>query len=155
MEKQRGLQYALSRERQVWRHGVRSVRYRSGRCERRCDQADDRGDLQKYQSVGCQTARFMKFASLGSGSEGNALLIAAGTKSFCSGTRQTLVLMDCGFGLKDTLLRLARLGVSAEQLSGIVVTHEHGDHSGGVARLGRHIQPPGWVFPRPMRRPPP
>ena len=31
----------------------------------------------------------MRFASLGSGSEGNALLVA---------TRQTLVLMDCGFG---------------------------------------------------------
>ncbi|MHB0925593.1 MAG: MBL fold metallo-hydrolase [Gallionellaceae bacterium] len=78
----------------------------------------------------------MKFASLGSGSEGNALLIATGT---------TRVLMDCGFGLKDTLLRLARLGVSAEQLSGIVVTHEHGDHSGGVARLARKFNLPVWL----------
>lgn len=87
----------------------------------------------------------MKFASLGSGSEGNALLVAAGTKSICPGTRQTLVLMDCGFGLKDTLSRLARLGVSAEQLSGIVVTHEHGDHVGGVARLARKFNLPVWL----------
>lgn len=78
----------------------------------------------------------MKFASLGSGSEGNALLIAAGT---------THLLMDCGFGLKDTILRLARLGVSAEQLSGIVVTHEHGDHVGGVARLARKFNLPVWL----------
>ena len=78
----------------------------------------------------------MKFASLGSGSEGNALLVAAGT---------TRLLMDCGFGLKDTISRLARLGVSAEQLSGIVVTHEHGDHVGGVARLARKFNLPVWL----------
>ena len=77
----------------------------------------------------------MRFASLGSGSEGNALLVTAGTKSTCLGTGQTHVLMDCGFGLQDTLMRLARLGVSPEQLSGIVVTHEHGDHISGVAKL--------------------
>lgn len=78
----------------------------------------------------------MKFASLGSGSEGNSLLVAVG---------QTKVLMDCGFGLRDTLSRLARLGVSAEQLSGIVVTHEHGDHIGGVAKLACKFNLPVWL----------
>ena len=78
----------------------------------------------------------MRFASLGSGSDGNALLVAAG---------QTRVLMDCGFGLQDTVSRLARLGVSPEQLGGIVVTHEHGDHIGGVARLARKFNLPVWL----------
>lgn len=78
----------------------------------------------------------MRFASLGSGSEGNALLVAAG---------QTMVLMDCGLGLQDTINRLARLGVSPEQLGGIVVTHEHGDHIGGVARLARKFDLPVWL----------
>src|SRR5487761_2496209 len=78
----------------------------------------------------------MRFASLGSGSEGNALLVAVG---------QTRVLMDCGFGLQDTLMRMERLGVSAEQLSGIVVTHEHGDHISGVARLARKFDLPVWL----------
>lgn len=87
----------------------------------------------------------MRFASLGSGSEGNALLVAAGKKGAGTGTCQTQVLMDCGFGLRDTLTRLARLGVSAEQLSGIVVTHEHGDHIGGVARLARKFNLPVWL----------
>jgi phosphoribosyl 1,2-cyclic phosphodiesterase len=73
---------------------------------------------------------------LGSGSEGNALLAEVG---------QTLVLMDCGFGLHDTISRLARLGVSPEKLSGIVVTHEHGDHIGGVARLARKFNLPVWL----------
>ncbi len=78
----------------------------------------------------------MRFASLGSGSEGNALLVAAG---------QTQVLMDCGFGLQDSIARLARLGVSAEQLSGIVVTHEHGDHISGVAKLARKFNLDVWL----------
>ncbi len=78
----------------------------------------------------------MRFASLGSGSEGNALLVAVG---------QTQVLMDCGFGLNDTIQRLARLGVSPEQLHGIIVTHEHGDHVGGVARLARNFNLPVWL----------
>ena len=78
----------------------------------------------------------MKFSSLGSGSKGNALLIAIG---------QTHVLMDCGFGLKESIARLARLGVMPEQLDGIVVTHEHGDHIGGVARLARKFDLPVWI----------
>jgi phosphoribosyl 1,2-cyclic phosphodiesterase len=78
----------------------------------------------------------MRFSSLGSGSEGNALLVEVG---------QTQVLMDCGFGLQDTHTRLARLGVSPEQLSGIVVTHEHGDHISGVARLARKFNLPVWL----------
>ncbi|BBI98967.1 MBL fold metallo-hydrolase [Ferrigenium kumadai] len=78
----------------------------------------------------------MKFASLGSGSEGNALLVAAG---------RTQVLMDCGFGLNDSISRLARLGVVPDQLSGIVVTHEHGDHIGGVVRLARKFNLPVWL----------
>lgn len=78
----------------------------------------------------------MRFSSLGSGSEGNALLVAAG---------RTQVLMDCGFGLQDTLMRLARLDVSPERLSGIVVTHEHGDHISGVARLARKYNLPVWL----------
>lgn len=78
----------------------------------------------------------MRFASLGSGSEGNAMLVAAG---------QTYVLMDCGFGLQDTISRMARLGVSPEQLSGIAVTHEHGDHIYGVARLARKFNLPVWL----------
>jgi phosphoribosyl 1,2-cyclic phosphodiesterase len=75
----------------------------------------------------------MRFASLGSGSEGNGLVIEAGP---------TRVLMDCGFGLADSVARLARLGLQASDLAGIVVTHEHGDHIGGVGRLARKFKLP-------------
>lgn len=70
----------------------------------------------------------MRFASLGSGSEGNGLIVHAG---------KTHLMLDCGFGLADTTRRLGRLNLLPEQLNGIVVTHEHDDHVGGVARFAR------------------
>lgn len=73
---------------------------------------------------------------MGSGSEGNALLVGAG---------QNYVLLDCGFGLKDSVARMARLGITPDQLNGIVVTHEHGDHVGGVARLACNFNLPVWL----------
>jgi phosphoribosyl 1,2-cyclic phosphodiesterase len=78
----------------------------------------------------------MQFAVLGSGSEGNALVVQVG---------QTRVLQDCGFSLTETVSRLARLGLQAGQLDGIVVTHEHGDHISGVARLARKFNLPVWL----------
>ena len=74
----------------------------------------------------------MRFASLGSGSEGNALLIES-----VQASRPYRVLLDCGFGLRETQRRLARLGCEPDTLSAILVTHEHGDHVGGVFRLAR------------------
>jgi phosphoribosyl 1,2-cyclic phosphodiesterase len=78
----------------------------------------------------------MRFASLGSGSEGNGLVVEAGA---------TRVLMDCGFGLADSVARLARLGLQPADLAGIVVTHEHSDHIGGVGRLARKHSLPVWL----------
>jgi phosphoribosyl 1,2-cyclic phosphodiesterase len=65
----------------------------------------------------------LRFASLSSGSGGNCLV---------AGTRETLVMIDCGLNLRDTERRLERLGVAPAQVSAILVTHEHGDHGGGV-----------------------
>ena len=78
----------------------------------------------------------MRFASLGSGSDGNALVVQLGA---------SCVLMDCGFSLNETSARLARLGLTPNSLSGIVVTHEHGDHIAGVARLARKYSIPVWL----------
>lgn len=78
----------------------------------------------------------MRFASLGSGSRGNALLVEAG---------RTRVLVDCGFGPREAVRRLARLGLVPDDLSGIVVTHEHSDHLGGVFRLAERHRIPVWL----------
>ncbi|MFT5117859.1 MAG: phosphoribosyl 1,2-cyclic phosphodiesterase [Kiritimatiellia bacterium] len=70
----------------------------------------------------------LAFSSLGSGSKGNGTLVRG---------EDTLVLVDCGFTLKETERRLQRLGVSPEQLDAVIVTHEHGDHINGVGPLVR------------------
>lgn len=78
----------------------------------------------------------MRFAVLGSGSQGNGTLVASGN---------THVLVDCGFSLRETERRLARLGISAHQLSAILVTHEHADHVHGVGLLSRRYNLPVYM----------
>lgn len=68
----------------------------------------------------------MRVTVLGSGSTGNALLITAG------GSR---VLIDAGLSARETVRRLALVGEDVSQLSGIVITHEHTDHAGGLRVL--------------------
>ncbi|HEY2024536.1 MBL fold metallo-hydrolase [Paraburkholderia sp.] len=74
----------------------------------------------------------MRFASLGSGSEGNALLVEAS-----SGATTTRVLLDCGFSAREVERRLTRLGASVDGLDAILITHEHGDHIGSALTLSR------------------
>ncbi len=75
----------------------------------------------------------MRFASLGSGSGGNATLIECG---------DTALLVDCGFSVRETERRLQRLGYEAGRLAALLVTHEHGDHAGGIAALARKYDLP-------------
>ena len=78
----------------------------------------------------------MRFALLGSGSQGNALVVEV---------RATRVLLDCGFGLAETAQRLARIGLAPSDLSAVVITHEHQDHIGGAARFARKHRLPVWL----------
>jgi phosphoribosyl 1,2-cyclic phosphodiesterase len=78
----------------------------------------------------------MRFASLGSGSEGNGLVVESGG---------TCVLIDCGFGVRTTATRLARLGLAPSSLAAILVTHEHSDHVGGVPAFARRHRIPVWA----------
>jgi len=80
----------------------------------------------------------MRFALLGSGSRGNALLVEQGT---------TTVMVDCGFTLREAERRLARLGKSPQELAAILVTHEHSDHVTGVVLLARRFNIPVWMTP--------
>ena len=89
----------------------------------------------------------MRFAVLGSGSQGNGTLIASD---------DTYVLVDCGFSLRETERRLLRLGVAPAQLSAILVTHEHADHVHGVGLLSRRYNLPVYLSRgtlRGMRKP--
>jgi len=78
----------------------------------------------------------MRFASLGSGSRGNATLVECQT---------TLVMIDCGFSCRETERRMERLGCHPGELAALLVTHEHGDHVRGVAPLARKYGFPVWL----------
>ncbi len=72
----------------------------------------------------------LRVCSLGSGSGGNALVVEARDGLFL-----TRVLVDNGFNVKQLGRRLARAGLSLRDIDAIIVTHEHSDHAGGVARF--------------------
>jgi phosphoribosyl 1,2-cyclic phosphodiesterase len=78
----------------------------------------------------------IRFASIGSGSEGNGLIVESGA---------TRILVDCGFNVAETERRLGRLGLVPADLAGILLTHEHDDHSGGAARLARRYEIPVYL----------
>ncbi len=78
----------------------------------------------------------MRFAYLGSGSKGNAALIAQG---------DTLLMLDCGLPLVEVERRMQALACKPDQLSGVVVTHEHADHLSGVGKLARRYRLSVWM----------
>ena len=65
----------------------------------------------------------MRFAVLGSGSGGNSTVVESEGK---------YLLVDAGLSAKQLGLRLEALGVNPEKLTGILLTHEHGDHIRGL-----------------------
>lgn len=75
----------------------------------------------------------MRFASLGSGSQGNALVVEAG---------ETRLLLDCGFSTRTAVDRLGQLDLAPDDLSGVLVTHEHSDHIAGVFKFARRYALP-------------
>jgi len=78
----------------------------------------------------------MRIASLGSGSRGNATLVQYG---------DTTLLVDNGFSLKQFTRRLERLEIELDAIDAVLLTHEHGDHSGGVERLCARHEIPLWT----------
>ena len=78
----------------------------------------------------------MRFASLGSGSAGNCMVIEQ---------TNTRLLLDCGFALREVVARLERLSLAPEQITGILVTHEHDDHAKGAFKLAAKYNIPVWL----------
>lgn len=78
----------------------------------------------------------IRFAALGSGSRGNALVVEVGA---------TRVLLDCGFGPRELTRRLARLDLEPTDIDAVVLTHEHSDHVGGAAACNRCFAVPMYL----------
>lgn len=75
----------------------------------------------------------VKFTILGSGSAGNCAYLET------DGAR---ILIDAGFSTRQIRLRLASIGKTPENLSGILLTHEHTDHVSGLLGLADKLHIP-------------
>ncbi len=60
-------------------------------------------------------------------------------------TEKTKVLVDAGLSAKQTLLRLGEVGEDFEDLDGILITHEHSDHAGGLRVLLNTVDCPVYI----------
>jgi phosphoribosyl 1,2-cyclic phosphodiesterase len=70
----------------------------------------------------------MRVTVLGSGSSGNAILVESG---------RARLLIDAGFSGRDLERRMAAVGVEAASLTGLLITHDHGDHTCGMGVAAR------------------
>lgn len=70
---------------------------------------------------------------LGSGSAGNCALVA---------TDHCRILIDGGLSARQIVVRLEQCGVAPEQIDGVLLTHEHGDHVCGLEVLCRRFHVP-------------
>ena len=77
----------------------------------------------------------LRFTLLGSGSAGNCLVINSGAST---------VLVDCGLSFQETKRRLFARDIGLTDIDAILVTHEHGDHCGGVFTLANKMGLPIW-----------
>jgi phosphoribosyl 1,2-cyclic phosphodiesterase len=75
----------------------------------------------------------MRAAVLGSGSSGNALVVESGSKR---------LMIDAGFSCREIEKRLAMIDVDCRDFDGLVLTHEHSDHTRGVSRFARRNKVP-------------
>ena len=74
--------------------------------------------------------RSVRLCVLSSGSGGNCLYVEAG---------RTRVLVDAGLPLRETARRCACIGVSIKDVTDVLLTHEHADHSHAAGILARRL----------------
>jgi phosphoribosyl 1,2-cyclic phosphodiesterase len=72
----------------------------------------------------------VRLTILGSGSSGNCAYVE---------TEGARILIDAGFSLRQIRQRLSSIGRAPENLTGILITHEHADHVAGVGALGEKL----------------
>lgn len=75
----------------------------------------------------------VRLTILGSGSSGNCAYLE---------TDEARILIDAGFSLRQLRQRLATIGRGPENLTGILITHEHSDHVAGLAALTEKLHIP-------------
>jgi len=80
----------------------------------------------------------LSLSILGSGSSGNCAVIR---------TEHSCLLLDAGLSARQIVLRLELVGLKPGDLDGILLTHEHGDHTQGLDILCRKHDLPVFATP--------
>ena len=75
----------------------------------------------------------VRLTILGSGSSGNCAYVE---------TDEARILVDAGFSARQIRQRLATIGRAPENLTGILITHEHSDHICGLLALAEKLRIP-------------
>ncbi|MCL1803471.1 MAG: MBL fold metallo-hydrolase [Eubacteriaceae bacterium] len=91
------------------------------------------------QAIRAVYMKQLSLTSLYSGSTGNCLLIE------CASTK---ILVDCGVTMKKAVAGLSSLGISPNEVSALLVTHEHSDHIHGVGYLAKYFGVPVYSTPK-------
>ena len=71
----------------------------------------------------------MRIVTFASGSTGNCSLISEGKAN---------ILVDAGISMRRTVAALTQLGLTPQDLCGVLITHEHSDHISGLSMLLKH-----------------
>ena len=85
----------------------------------------------------------LTFTTLASSSGGNASLVSCG---------DTHILLDAGISARRITAALNALGVAPEELSAILITHEHSDHIAGLQVLTKKLRVPIYATAPTCRR---
>lgn len=81
-------------------------------------------------------------ASLNSGSNGNCYYI---------GNNEEAVLVDVGISCREVEKRMQRLGLDAEKIKAVFISHEHTDHISGLPTLAKKYRLPVYITPNTYR----
>lgn len=78
----------------------------------------------------------MRICTLASSSSGNCILVYS---------KNTKLLVDIGINLEEVLMRLKALEIEPSEITAILLTHEHGDHTRSVGAFMRKFSTPLYV----------
>ncbi len=95
-----------------------------------------------------RTAINIRVCTLASGSKGNCIYVegrgrSAGSNGGSAGS--TKILVDAGLSLRETKARLKAVGVSPEEISAVIISHDHRDHVQGLGPVARGLGVPVYI----------